>query len=114
MRLTHFPGRVLEPAAEHTSHVALVSVAPQGEALERFVAYIEARCRRRKRVLSVYTPFGINNQWGPCSTLNDEETLHVLGLLERWQSQGVRFDYFTLDTGWVDPASDLRRFRPTS
>lgn len=114
VRLTHFPGRVLEPAAEHTSQVALVSVTPGGKALEGFVAYIEARCRRRQRVLSLYTPFGINNQWGPCSTLDDEETLHVLDLLGRWQDQGIHFDFLTLDTGWVDPASDLRRFRPTS
>src|SRR2546421_956137 len=37
----------------------------------------------------------------------------LLGVLEKWQKKGVRFDYFTLDTGWVDPNSDLTRFRPT-
>ena len=26
--------------------------------------------------------------------------------------KGVRFDYFTLDTGWADPSSDLTRFNP--
>ena len=26
--------------------------------------------------------------------------------------KGVRFDYFTLDTGWADPGSDLTRFNP--
>ena len=35
------------------------------------------------------------------------------GVLEQWQKKGVHFDYFTLDTGWVDPNSDLTRFRPT-
>jgi len=36
----------------------------------------------------------------------------MLELLEQWQGQGVRFDYFTLDTGWSDPSSDLKQFRP--
>ena len=31
----------------------------------------------------------------------------------RWQKRGMKFDYFSLDTGWVDPNSDLTRFRPT-
>jgi hypothetical protein len=113
IKLAHFPGHRLSPGASYTSHAALVSVAAEGQALAHFVSYIEARCLRKRKALAVYTPFGINNQWGPCSTLDDEETLHVLGVLEKWQRKGVRFDYFTLDTGWVDPSSDLTRFRPT-
>ena len=38
---------------------------------------------------------------------------NLLDRLEQWQKKGVRFDYFTLDTGWADPNSDLTRFRPT-
>jgi hypothetical protein len=89
-----------------------LSAAPAGQALPHFVEYLEQRCLRRRHFLSVYTPFGISNQWGACPTLDDEQTLHVLGLLEQWQGHGVRFDYFTLDTGWSDPSSDLKQFRP--
>lgn len=113
IQLMHFPGRRLSPGDRFRSRVALVSVAQAGQALEHFVSYIQEKSLRKKRMLSVYTPFGINNQWGACPTLDDEQTLDVLGVLENWQKKGVRFDYFTLDAGWVDPASDLTRFRPT-
>lgn len=114
-RLSHCPGRRLEPGQTLRSRSALISMAPAGDPLGSFVSWIRARClRRRKGLVSVYTPFGINNQWGPCSTLDDEQVLHVLGTLERWQHAGVRFDYFTLDTGWVDTGSDLKRFRPVA
>ena len=114
LKLAHFPGRRLPPGGTYTGQAALVSVAEDGQALPHFVSYIRDRSVRRERVLSVYTPFGINNQWGPCSTLDDEQALDVLDLLARWQKRGVRFDYFTLDTGWVDASSDLTRFRPTA
>jgi hypothetical protein len=113
VELSHFPGKKLAPGAVFRSHVALVSVAEKGAARAQFVSYLEAKSLRPKKFLSVYTPFGINNQWGACPTLDDEQTLDVLGLLQKFQTNGVRFDYFTLDTGWVDPASDLTRFRPT-
>jgi len=110
--LSHFPGKLLPPGGTYQSHAALVSVAKAGAAEASFVDYLDARAVRKKHVVSVYTPFGINNQWGPCPTLDDEETLDVLRVLERWRSRGARFDYFTLDTGWPDPASDLTEFRP--
>ncbi len=85
-RLSHCPGRRLEPGRALRSRSALVAMAPAGGALASFVAWIQARCLRlRKGLVSVYTPFGINNQWGPCSTLDDEQTLHVLGTLGRWK-----------------------------
>ena len=114
VKLAHFPGRLLAPGESYTTHSALISVAEQGQALSHFVEYIDERSVRSKRVLSVYTPFGINNQWGPCPTLTDEETLDVLDRLAKWRDQGMHFDYFTLDTGWVDPTSDLTRFRPNA
>jgi hypothetical protein len=115
MRLSHCPGRRLAPGDRFRSRSALITMAPAGGALESFVAWIQARCiRRSKGLVSVYTPFGINNQWGPCSTLDDEQALHVLGTLGRWRRAGARFDYFTLDTGWVDTGSDLTRFRPVA
>lgn len=112
--LAHFPGHLLEPGAFWTSHAAVISVAPAGRVEEQFVDYVDARSIRRRKAVSVYTPFGINNQWGPCPTLTDEETLDVLGLLGKWQRKGVKFDYLTLDTGWVDPSCDLTEFRPNA
>ncbi|WP_160164452.1 DUF4038 domain-containing protein [Pedosphaera parvula] len=113
VQLAHYPGRRLAPDASFRSHVALVSVAKAGQAEEHFVSYIQAKSLRPKKAISVYTPFGINNLWGGCPALDDEQTLDVLSVLEKWQKKGMRFDYFTLDTGWVDPTSDLTRFRPT-
>jgi hypothetical protein len=113
VRLSHYPGRRLAPGGTFRSHVALVSVAKPGQALEHFLSYIQAKSVRPQKAISIYTPFGINNQWGGCPTLDDEQTLDVLRVLEKWQKKGVRFDYFTMDTGWVDPNSDLTRFRPT-
>lgn len=112
VRLGHCPGVVLPPGGRCQSQVALVSVSPVGQVRGHFLDYIQERSRRPKRFLSVYTPFGVNNQWGACPTLDDEQALEVLDLLERWQGRGLRFDYFTLDTGWVDPGSDLTRFKP--
>ncbi|MFI5356530.1 MAG: hypothetical protein ACHQ4G_04265 [Opitutales bacterium] len=112
--LTHFPGRCLAPGATWRSHVALVSVAPAGRANAHFLDYLEAHSRPRPPLISVYTPFGINNQWGANPTLADEETLDVLAHLKQLRRHGVAFDYFTLDTGWTDFSSDLTRFRPTS
>jgi len=113
VQLSHYPGRRLAPGGSYSTHAALVSVAEKGGARKHFVSWLQAASLRPKRLLSVYTPFGINNQWGACPTLDDEETLDVLNLLQKFQKQGVAFDFFTLDTGWVDPASDLTRFRPT-
>jgi hypothetical protein len=113
VQLSHFPGKKLAAGAEFASHVAVVSVAEEGRAREHFVSYLQAKSLRPKKFLSAYTPFGFNNQWGACPTLDDEETMDVLGYLGTLRGKGIHFDYFTLDTGWVDPASDLKRFRPT-
>ncbi len=113
LQLSHYPGARLAPGGTFRSHTALVSMARTGQAHDQFLAYTQAKSLRPKKAISIYTPFGINNQWGGCPTLDDEQTLDVLGVLGKWQKQGVRFDYFTLDTGWVDPSSDLTRFRPS-
>lgn len=112
--LLHHPGRRLAPGARFRSQVALLSVAPAGAAREHFLSYLEARSLPRPGMIGIYTPFGINNQWGACPTLDDEQALEVLGHLAELKRKGVTFDYFTLDTGWVDAASDLTRFKPTA
>lgn len=114
IQLTQFPGRRLPPGATYKSPAALVSVARPGEANRAFIDYIQQRARRPKKSLSIYTPFGINNLWGGAPTCDEEEVLDILSLLEKWQQKGVKFDYFTLDTGWVDPSSDLTKFRPNA
>jgi len=114
VQMAHYPGRRLVSKAQFRSRVALVSMAAPGCVNAHFVDYIQARTKPRPRMMAVYTPFGINNQWGAHPTLNDEETLDVLALAAKLQKKGVSFDYFTLDTGWVDFSSDLTRFKPTS
>lgn len=110
VRLVHFPGQRLPAGGKWRSHVALLGVARAGGALDQFISYIQGKSPRKKKALSLYTPYGINNQWGACGALDDDQTLDVLGVLEKWQKQGFRFDYFTLDTGWMDHASDLKHF----
>jgi hypothetical protein len=85
-------------------------VAQPGEAADHFTSYTQDRSPRKKRALSIYTPYGINNQWGGCPALNDLETLNILDNLEKWQQKGLKFEYFTLDQGWLDPTGDLTRF----
>jgi hypothetical protein len=114
VQMAHYPGRRLAPRAKFRSRVALVSVAAPGRVNAHFIDYVQARTQPRPRMTAIYTPFGINNQWGAHPTLNDEETLDVLELARKLQKKGVFFDYFTLDTGWVDFSSDLTRFKPTS
>jgi hypothetical protein len=114
VRLAHFPGHRLAPRAKFRSHVALVSVAAAGQANADFLDYIQSRSRPRPKFVSTYTPFGINNQWGACPTLDDEQALAVLDRVAELRKKGAPFDYFTLDTGWVDYGSDLTQFKPTA
>jgi hypothetical protein len=114
VQMAHYPGKRLPAKEKLRSHVALVSVAEPGRINAHFVDYVQARTKPRQKMTAIYTPFGINNQWGAHPTLNDEETLDVLELTAKLQKKGVSFDYFTLDTGWVDFSSDLTRFKPTS
>ncbi len=112
VKMVHFPAAKLAPGGSFQSHVSLVSVSKAGEALQHFVSYIQERSPRKKRAVSIYDPFGINNQWGGCPTLNDVEMLDGLNVLEKWQQKGMHFDYYVPDTGWVDHGSDLTRFAP--
>jgi hypothetical protein len=38
--------------------------------------------------------------------------LATLDVLESWQKQGVKFDYYVWDWGWQDPTVDLKRPLP--
>jgi hypothetical protein len=112
VRLRHFPGKRIPPGATFTSKVALVGVAPKGEGREQFLEYIRARSPR-KGLLSIYDPFGINGYPdSSCWTLDDREMLGTMDLLEKWQKQGVKFDYYVPDVGWQDRTGDMTRFLP--
>lgn len=107
VKLWHCPGRKLAPGKTYRSHAAVYG---RGD----FREYIAARSPRAKKGrVSIYTGFGINNQWGACPTLSDTETLDVLQLLREWQAKGVRFDLYTIDSGWPDNSGDLKDFMPT-
>lgn len=112
VRLIHFPGQNLPAGGSFKTYTALVSIARPGKASEHFTNYIQSRSPRKDQFLSLYTPYGINNPSGACPALNDVETLNILDVLEKWQAKGLKFDYFTLDQGWVDPAGDLTGFAP--
>jgi hypothetical protein len=112
VRLRHHPGKKLAAGGTLTSRVSIVGVAPRGEGRQQFVDYIQARSPRKK-MLGIYDPLGINGfPDHPCWTLNDDEMLDTLKLLEKWQKRGVRFDYYVPDVGWQDWTGDLTRFWP--
>jgi len=112
VRALHFPARLLKPGDTTRSFTSLASVAKPGQALEHFISYIQQRSPRKQKAIGIYDPFGINNQWGGCPTLNDVEILDGLDRLKKWRERGFGFDYYVPDTGWVDHASDLTRFAP--
>jgi hypothetical protein len=112
IRLRHFPGKKLSPRATFTSQVSLIGVARQHEGSEQFLEYIRSHCPRKK-LLSIYDPLGTNGfPDSPCWTLDDREMLATMRLLEKWQKQGVKFDYYVPDVGWQDRTGGMTRFLP--
>ena len=110
--LRHFPGKNLPAGGSFTSKVSLIGVGPQGEGREQFLEYIRSRSPR-KGLVSIYDPFGINGfPDAPCWTLDDREMLGTMDLLEKWQKEGMKFDYYVADVGWQDRAGDMTQFWP--
>jgi hypothetical protein len=112
VRLRYFPGTQIKPGSSVKSKVAVVGVAPTSQGRQQFRSYVHERSPRGDRAIGVYTAFGLNPYpesvcWEP----NEEQTNRLLDLLAKWQSQGLKFDYFVFDYGWVDSASDYTRFR---
>lgn len=111
IRMWHCPGSTIEPGDSLKSQASLVGVAAPGEALDQFHRYILSRSpRMQKKHISLYTCYGINNQWGGCPALTDNEVLDSQRVIKSWQSKGVKFDYFTLDQGWPSNDGDLTEF----
>ncbi len=111
IRLWHCPGRSIAPGATLRTQSAIVAAAPAANGLDQFHKYLRTRSpRRSKGRVSIFTCFGTNNQWGACPTLNDVQVLDDQRVVGSWQKQGVKFDFFTLDTGWPAPDGDLTEF----
>ena len=112
VRLRHFPGKKLAPGGSMMTKVSLIGVAPQAGVRRQFVSYVQTHSPRKK-MLAIYDPLGINGfPDDPCWTLDDEEMLESADLLEKWQRQGVKFDYYVPDVGWQDSTGDITRFWP--
>lgn len=112
VRLRHFPGKKLAAGATLKTKVSIVGAGPKGGGRKQFVDYVRARSPRKK-MLAIYDPLGINGfPDSPCWTLNDNEMLDTLELLQKWQERGVKFDYYVPDVGWQDWTGDLTRFWP--
>ncbi len=110
IRLWHCPGRSIAPQETVQSHTAVIGAAPQGQVLDQFHNYLQARSPRRRERVSIFTCFGINNQWGACPTLNEPEVLDCQEVLRGWQAKDVKLDFFTVDTGWAANDGDLTEF----
>jgi hypothetical protein len=111
VRMWHCPGRALQPGASLKTQTAVVGVAAAGEVLDHFHLYLLSRSpRMQKKHISIYTCYGINNQWGGCPALTDDEVLYTQRVVKGWQSKGIKFDYFTLDQGWPSNDGDLTEF----
>jgi hypothetical protein len=113
IRLWHAPGRKIMPNGSMTSQASIAGVAQQRGSLDQFHRYIETRSpRAQKKHISIFTCYGINNQWGACPALTDSEVLDCQRVVGGWQDKGVKFDYFTMDQGWPDNSGDLTAFAP--
>src|ERR1700722_10947954 len=111
IRLWHSPGTKIQPGKTLKTEASLVGVTARNKLLDEFHGYIVSQSpRNNKKHVSLYTCYGINNQWGPCPPLTDVETLNVQKMIKGWQSKDVKFDYFTLDQGWPDNDGDLTQF----
>jgi hypothetical protein len=114
IRLWHAPGRKIRPNGSVTSQASIAVAAQQGGSLDQFHRYIESRSpRAQKKHISIFTCYGINNQWGACPALTDSEVLDCQKVVAGWQEKGVKFDYFTMDQGWPDNDGDLTEFAST-
>jgi hypothetical protein len=112
IRLRHFPGTRLARGKNFASKFSIVGVAPAGEVQEQFIAYLQARSPRSKNAIAIYHALGVNPMPDSvCWNLDEKQTLELLGLSEKWQGKGFKFDYFVYDNGWQDDSSDYTRFR---
>lgn len=114
IKLWHCPGRKIAAGKTMRSRTAIVGAAPREDVTAQFHRYLLARSpRTKKKRVSIFTCYGVNNQWGGCGTLADSEVLDTQQVIRNWQAKGVKLDYFTLDTGWPQNDGDFTEFVAT-
>ncbi len=107
------PGRVLHPGDRYEGKIAVLGVGPAGEGQQSFVRYLERQGRRRREVLSLYSPYGIYDFAGSEPTdVTERLLLDNLDHLQGLRARGIAFDYYDIDAGWSDPVGDLTDFDP--
>jgi hypothetical protein len=116
VRLQVMPGAALDAShnRDYTSKMAVVGV---GNGRRAFSDYLAAHCRRKPKFLNMYSLYGlceIASGLYPPVELTEGLVLKSVDQLRGLQSRGVRFDYYCIDTGWNDPAGDLKTFHPAN
>jgi len=99
--LSHRPGRVV--TGRFVSKVAVVGVAPAGQAARQFRAYID-RGRNRPRQPEVQVDY---NTWTTLMSATEANSLELIHQFKQnlFEPYGVSFDSFTLDDGWDEKNS---------
>jgi hypothetical protein len=113
IRLRHFPGMTLAPRQGVMSKVALFGVTGAGEARTGFHAYLRQNGKRKDRWVSVYDPLGLvdtTNPKDPMFHYTEGIALDTVAMLADFRQRGITFDYYIIDLGWQDHASDLTWF----
>jgi hypothetical protein len=113
--LSHFPGITLTGRQGFTSRKSLFGVTGEDEGYAGFREYLRSQGRRKNEWLSIYDPLGLVD-----TTLSTEPRYHyteqialdTVALLDGLRNRGVEFDYYIIDLGWHDDASDLTWFKP--
>lgn len=117
VRLQVLPGVSLESAkrSDHAEYMSKTAVVGVGNGRRAFSDYLEAHGRRKPKFLNMYSLYGlceIASGLYPPVELTEGLVMKSVEQLRALQSRGIRFDYYCIDTGWNDPAGDLKTFYP--
>ncbi|HZZ42959.1 MAG TPA: hypothetical protein VFE58_08475 [Tepidisphaeraceae bacterium] len=116
LRLQCLPGVTLDPLHEHayTSKTAVVGV---GAGRRAFSEYLQSHSRRKPVFLNMYSLYGlceIASGLYPRIELTESLLLNSIDQLTSFKKRAITFDYYCIDTGWNDPAGDLKNFHPAN
>ncbi|MCC7353005.1 MAG: hypothetical protein IT330_04545 [Anaerolineae bacterium] len=114
IRLRHFPGVTLAPRQGLLSKVALFGVTEPGKARAGFLEYLRKNGKRKDQWVSIYDPLGLvdtTNPKDPMFHYTEGIALDTVAMLADFRQRGITFDYYIIDLGWQDHASDLTWFR---
>jgi hypothetical protein len=97
------------------SQVAIFGAGAAAGGREAFRDYLRRHGRRRPEWVSVYDPLGLVDTIdakSPRFHFSEEVGLETVDTLQELRQRGVTFDYYVVDHGWQDTASDLTWFKP--